>query len=93
MTIRFGISGWSVWLVYLFVGMMQLTLIVMGVWFLIRERTDSKETDESAVADDLEGWHAYVRSRTPSTVSQARSEIAPDERSLLLPRRRASETR
>ncbi|TKA47551.1 hypothetical protein B0A54_01923 [Friedmanniomyces endolithicus] len=95
MILRVGLEAWSVWTVYLLVGTMQLVLISMGFYFAIRGRKDPGEGKSSAVQEDdfVEGWNAYVRSRAPSNVSQAPSRLAPDERSLLLPRKRVSDAR
>ncbi|TKA79064.1 hypothetical protein B0A55_02515 [Friedmanniomyces simplex] len=94
MMIRVGLEAWSVWTVYLLVGTMQLILIGMGIFFAIRDRKESDEGKSTAVhEEDFESWNAYVRSRAPSNVSQAPSNLAPDERSLLLPRKRASDAR
>ncbi|KAK5699624.1 hypothetical protein LTR97_005753 [Elasticomyces elasticus] len=93
MMLRVGLQGWSVWIVYVLVGSAQLVLIAMGILFAFRPSNTSQEAKDPGPVEDSEGWNAYVRSRAPSNVSQTSPNDAPDERSLLLPRKRPSETR
>jgi len=94
MILRYGLRGWSVWIVYVLVGTMQLILIAMGIAFMIRDRNATEKGDDSAIEGDFEVYHAYVRSRAPSTASFAPgTNPVPNERSTLLPRRRTSENR
>ncbi|KAK1067100.1 hypothetical protein LTR12_007486 [Friedmanniomyces endolithicus] len=84
MLLRVGLEAWSVWTVYLLVGTMQLVLIGMGAYFAIRDRKEPGEGKSTAVEEDdlVEGWNAY-----------AHSGLGADERSLLLPKRRAADAR
>lgn len=50
MIIRLGLSGWSVWIVYVLVGTMQLVLIVTAVVYMIRDRRKARRADQGATA-------------------------------------------
>ncbi|KAK4539336.1 hypothetical protein LTR36_000767 [Oleoguttula mirabilis] len=98
MMIRVGIKGWSVWIVYVLVGTMQLLLVAMGIYFIVRERNKVEDTTAASVAPEyehFEDWHLSIgrsRSRTQSMVSYAQSNMAPDERRPLLSGRRHTPT-
>ncbi|USW53320.1 hypothetical protein Slin15195_G066390 [Septoria linicola] len=90
MIIRYGLSGWSVWVVYVFVGCMEWTLIGFAIVFRIRDRNMPEVMQHSRRASEVQEqstrWDELVaRSRRPSTVSRSRvSNTAPDERRPLL---------
>ncbi|KAI0136156.1 hypothetical protein BJ170DRAFT_600541 [Xylariales sp. AK1849] len=84
MIIRVGLKGWSAWIVYLLVGMMQLVLIVTGIFFLIRDRRRPREVK---LRNNV---HLYFRGWNQSGRSIASSNIAPDERRSLLPKQPSS---
>lgn len=80
MVIRVGLAGWSAWIVYILVGIMQLVLIVMGTTFLIRDLRNPPEDPRARRASlqlDFKGWNGSKR-------SLASSQVAPDERRPLL---------
>jgi uncharacterized membrane protein YuzA (DUF378 family) len=83
MMIRFGIKGWSAWIVYVLVGIMQLVLIATAIVFAVRDRKSAKE-DKSADDSSFRGWSISSRARASSTVSHAPSSVDPHERSPLL---------
>lgn len=98
MIVRFGLRGWSAWIVYVLVGTMQLLLVAMGIHFIIRDRNKPTENTAPSVASEyqhFEDWHLSLgraRSRTQSMVSYAQSNQAPDERRPLLAGRRHTPT-
>ncbi|RYP48883.1 hypothetical protein DL768_005307 [Monosporascus sp. mg162] len=86
LAVRFGLVGWSTWIVYLLVGTMQFVLIVTGVVFLVRERRHPGEAKRASIRVDFAEWNNSRR-------SVASSHIAPDERRPLLPQPRSSDGR
>ncbi|KIW53884.1 hypothetical protein PV05_06294 [Exophiala xenobiotica] len=89
MMIRVGLTGWSAWIVYVLVGTMQIILIVMAICFAIRDRRLAKEGKQHcSVPPEFEGWNTVTtwtsRSRRPSVLSHAASNLAPDEHSPLI---------
>ena len=94
MVIRVGFGGWSAWIVYVLVGTMQLLLIAMGIIFAVKGREDAgegKADHRIAVPAHFAGWNS-TRSRALSTASHTTPNVAPDERSSLLPRMRTAQT-
>lgn len=93
MMIRFGVEGWSSWIVYVLVGIMQTTLIAFAIIFHFRDRKKAKDGKDDDVHDPgvFQGWNAHHigRSRTESQVTRA-SNVAPDERQPLLAEQRSS---
>jgi len=85
MMIRVGFGGWSAWIVYVLVGTMQIVLIVFAAIFAIRDRKKDKEDKSASIVPQFEGWANSRRERRDSGLSHAPSNIAPDERSPLLP--------
>ena len=50
---RLGLEGWSSWGTFLVTGCLQGCLLVMGIWFEIRNRRQRKEaSDGHATGDD-----------------------------------------
>ncbi|EMC92223.1 hypothetical protein BAUCODRAFT_38240 [Baudoinia panamericana UAMH 10762] len=98
MMVRVGIAGWSAWIVYVLVGIMQLILIIMAAVFAIRDRRvgeDGKPFQtvlEASLPASFDGWAIRARGDRPSV---AASTVAPNEhpseRSPLLSRRRPSD--
>lgn len=87
MMVKVGLEGWSVWVVYVLVGTMQIILIVMAVIFKIRDRKVSKEGNHQVSwTHDSDVWNRSSRSRASTSVSHAHSDVAPDEHSPLLSR-------
>lgn len=96
MMIRVGLGGWSAWIVYVLVGIMQVVLVVMGIAFAIRDGNQPRKERITSVPGSYDGsdsfdsrWTLYApRARTTSTVSHGtrsvRSGVAPDERRPLL---------
>ena len=48
MIIRLGISGWSVWIVYVLVGIMQAILIVTAIIYMIRDNRKARRADATS---------------------------------------------
>ncbi|CAD0100669.1 unnamed protein product [Aureobasidium mustum] len=48
MIIRLGLSGWSVWIVYVLVGIMQLTLIITAIIYMIRDNRKARRADATS---------------------------------------------
>lgn len=75
MIIRVGIKGWSAWIVYVFVGTMQVVLIGFAIVFALRQRKiqiiDGLDVDDK---DDL----------TETTKMSKMMSLHADERSSLL---------
>ena len=93
MIIRYGLEGWSVWVVYVFVGIMEWTLIGTAFLFHIRDKNspgaelDVQSRRGSEVCERSDRWSELLaRSRTPSTVSRSArpSNVGMDERRPLL---------
>jgi hypothetical protein len=85
MIIRVGITGWSVWIVYVLVGTMQIILIIMAICFTVRDRRLAKEGKQHcSTPAHLEGWDSFNRPRAGSVMSHAPSHLTPDERSPLI---------
>lgn len=92
--VRVGLEGWSVWIVYVLVGTMQVVLIVLAISFAFRDRRLAKEGKRHcSVPQEFEGWDTVgpwaSRSRQASIQSHLRPDIAPDEQSPLIQRPRS----
>jgi hypothetical protein len=48
MIIRLGFEGWSVWIVYVLVGVMQLTLIITAFVYMIRDNRKARRADATS---------------------------------------------
>ncbi|KAG9568826.1 hypothetical protein KCU71_g1740, partial [Aureobasidium melanogenum] len=48
MIVRLGLAGWSVWIVYVLVGVMQLTLIVTAIIYMIRDNRKARRADATS---------------------------------------------
>lgn len=80
MIARVGVRGWSVWIVYLLVGSMQLVLIGTGVAYMVRDRRNAQDVDRAehdSFNPYFEGWNGTSRSLESSGVE-------PDEQRPLL---------
>ena len=51
MIIRLGISGWSVWIVYVLVGVMQLILIVTAVVYMVRDNRKARRANATSTGN------------------------------------------
>lgn len=51
---RLGVAGWSTWGIYLVTGVLQGGLLVMAIWFVIRDRRERKS---KGLADSSTGGH------------------------------------
>lgn len=49
---RLGVAGWSTWGIYLVTGVLQGGLLVMAIWFEIRDRRESKRKDLAGPKSD-----------------------------------------
>jgi len=88
MIMRVGIQGWSVWIVYMLVGTMQLVLIATGVAYKIR---DSRQPPVVEHHDYGGNFNPYFAGWNESSRSIVSSNIAPDEQRPLLSTQRHSE--
>lgn len=85
MLIRTGLRGWSSWIVYIIVGLMQVGLIGMGIKFKLRDREQQQKQNlpedgkPTGILDTFKipGWNR-------SSQSVASSSMPPDERRPLL---------
>jgi hypothetical protein len=95
MMIREGLDGWSVWVVYILVGVMQLVLISMGISYELKSLRRAAQNAERIARGPPErplnrlnlqfrGWNASRHSMAPS------SHLAPDETRPLLADQRPS---
>jgi hypothetical protein len=95
MMIREGLDGWSVWVVYMLVGIMQLVLISMGISYELKNLRRATQNAERVTRGPPErplnrlnlqfrGWNASRQSVAPS------SHLAPDETRPLLADQRPS---
>lgn len=82
MMVRVGLRGWSSWIVYIIVGIMQVGLIGMGIIFKMRER-EKHDPEEHGKAPSLLD-HFKVPGWNRSSQSVASSSMPPDERRPLL---------
>jgi hypothetical protein len=48
MIIRLGFEGWSVWIVYVLVGIMQLTLIITAFIYMVRDNRKARRADATS---------------------------------------------
>lgn len=88
MVVRVGFQGWSVWIVYMLVGTMQLILIATGVTYMLRDRRRPPVV-ERPVRE--EHFNPYFGGWNSSSRSIQSSNIAPDEQRPLLSGQRPSE--
>ena len=51
MIIRLGMSGWSVWIVYVLVGVMQLVLIITAILYIIRDNRKTRRADATSTGN------------------------------------------
>lgn len=82
MLIRTGLRGWSSWIVYTIVGIMQIVLIIMGGMFKLRDREKEHAGTNEHRPSLLE--HFKVPGWSRSSQSVASSNMPPDERRPLL---------
>ncbi|KAI5241179.1 hypothetical protein E4T43_05684 [Aureobasidium subglaciale] len=68
MIIRLGLSGWSVWIVYVLVGVMQLILIITAFIYMIRDHRKARRADATS---------ATANSSIKRDVSESPSVRAP----------------
>ena len=68
---RLGVAGWSTWGIYLVTGALQGGLLVMAIWFEIRERRAKKST--ASAGSGMNG-HAGDRNSVVDGGSEERSD-------------------
>jgi len=67
MILRVGVKGWSVWIVYVLVGTMQLVLIITAIVFHIQGRTEpEKVMEESAPPPSFAEWTGLASGPVPT---------------------------
>lgn len=47
---RLGLAGWSTWGIFLVTGCLQGCLLIMGIWFEVKARRETGESEEEAVS-------------------------------------------
>jgi hypothetical protein len=52
MIIRLGFEGWSVWIVYVLVGIMQLTLIITAFVYMVRDNRKARRADATSTGNN-----------------------------------------
>jgi hypothetical protein len=52
MIIRLGFEGWSVWIVYVLVGIMQLTLIITAFVYMVRDHRKARRANATSTGDN-----------------------------------------
>jgi hypothetical protein len=53
MIIRLGFEGWSVWIVYVLVGVMQLTLIITAFVYMVRDNRKARRADATSTGNSF----------------------------------------
>jgi len=87
---RYGIAGWSSWLVMVLVGTMQLVLISTAIYFAIRDRREGR-AGKNTIDRGMQGnaWldgqqEGYVDYSGSRTTRETEEDIAPDEQTPLV---------
>jgi hypothetical protein len=86
MMMRVGVQGWSAWIVYLIVGLMQFVLIAMGVAYSVRDwqRPPRSRTTSATPSNRPSFSHFQFGGWNGSRQSMVSSNVAPDEHRPLL---------
>jgi hypothetical protein len=91
MIVRVGFQGWSVWIVYMLVGTMQLILIATGITYTLRDWRRPPPPQVNENHDHGGNFNPYFAGWNGSSRSLQSSNIAPDEQRPLLSGQRPSE--
>jgi hypothetical protein len=65
MIIRLGFEGWSVWIVYVLVGIMQLTLIITAFIYMVRDNRKARRADATSATGNSTRRDVSGDERTP----------------------------
>lgn len=79
---RLGIAGWSTWGIYLVTGVLQGGLLVMAIWFEIRDRRErkSKGFADSGTRGEDEARNGAVAGGAGEGLDDERTALLRNER-------------